>query len=148
MRTPCFTSHSPRSCRCDFQSRYSARSSAARLERRICPASPQSITRWAILIPAPATLERSFTSNNPLTGPLWIPIRSWSSGEFLKARLISSAHCTGASGLLKKTRAIPSPDGSLTSFPSASAARNSFVFRTTSLSCRCNSRCSSLNNFE
>src|SRR2546421_422601 len=28
----------------------------------MCPVSPQSITRWAMLIPTPATLERSFTS--------------------------------------------------------------------------------------
>ena len=32
------------------------------------------------LIPAPATLERSFTSVVPLTGPLWIPMRTRSSG--------------------------------------------------------------------
>src|SRR5438874_836946 len=34
------------------------------------PASPQSITRCAMLMPAPATLAQPFTSTTPLTGPL------------------------------------------------------------------------------
>ena len=38
----------------------SSRSSATCLERRMCPASPQSITRFAMLRPAPARLARSF----------------------------------------------------------------------------------------
>jgi hypothetical protein len=36
----------------------------------MCPASPQSITRLAMLIPAPVRLARSVTSTTPLTGPL------------------------------------------------------------------------------
>ena len=40
------------------------------LRNEIVPGSPQSITRCAILIPAPATLERSFTSVTRLIGPL------------------------------------------------------------------------------
>ena len=81
------------------------------LDRRMCPASPQSITRWARLIPAPATLERSFTSVVPLTGPLWIPMRTRSSGWLRSALLISFAQETGASGVVAKTSAIPSPVG-------------------------------------
>jgi len=50
-----------------------ARTSAARFERRICPASPIDITRSAMLIPAPATFDLSLTSVVPLTGPVLIP---------------------------------------------------------------------------
>src|SRR5439155_10606580 len=49
---------------------------------------------------APATLARPFTSTTPLTGPLCTPIRNRSSGCCsFNARLISSAHSTGSSGL-------------------------------------------------
>ena len=68
----------------------------------MCPASPQSITRCAILIPAPATFARSFTSMTPLTGPLCTPMRTRRCGRLFSALLISSAHSTGASGLWKK----------------------------------------------
>lgn len=43
---------------------------------RMWPASPQSITRWAMLIPAPATLILSLTSLTLSTGPLCTPIRN------------------------------------------------------------------------
>ena len=97
-RIPCFTSNVPMSCRNGRHFSYSSRSSATCFERRMCPASPQSITRLAMLMPAPARLARSFTSTTPLTGPLWIPIRSCRRGCSLSARLISTAHCAGASG--------------------------------------------------
>ena len=54
----------------------------------------------ATLRPAPARLARSFTSTTPPTSPLWIPIRSCRRGCSLRARLISTAHCAGASGLV------------------------------------------------
>ena len=73
----------------------------------MCPASPQSITRFAMLSPAPARLALSFTSTTPLTGPLWIPIRSCRRGCSLSARLISTAHCAGASGLRVKDQHHP-----------------------------------------
>src|SRR5207249_5941773 len=75
-RRPCFTSHSPRSCRFGCQCRYSAKSSATCLDKRMCPASPQSITRWATLIPDPAMLVLSLTSLTRLTEPLCTPIRN------------------------------------------------------------------------
>ena len=65
-RTPCFSSTSPRSCKHGCHSLCCARSSAIRLERRMWPASPQSMTRCAILIPAPAIFDRSFTSRPSL----------------------------------------------------------------------------------
>src|SRR5438874_6982091 len=43
-RSPCFTSHSPRSCRYGCQCRYCAKSSARCADKRMCPASPQSST--------------------------------------------------------------------------------------------------------
>src|SRR6476469_9395093 len=46
-RTPCFTSAESRSCKQGCHSLYCARSSATRLESRMWPASPQSITLWA-----------------------------------------------------------------------------------------------------
>src|SRR3982751_4962915 len=64
MRCPCLTSISPSSCKRGRHSAYCARSSATRLATRMCPASPQSITRCAMLIPAPVTLRPSFTSGN------------------------------------------------------------------------------------
>src|SRR5437879_11849130 len=36
----------------------------------MCPASPQSMTRCAILMPAPATFAFPVASMTPLTGPL------------------------------------------------------------------------------
>jgi hypothetical protein len=69
-RSPCFTSHSPRSCKCGCHCPYSDRSSATCRDKRICPASPQSITRWATLIPDPAMFVLSLTSVTRLTGPL------------------------------------------------------------------------------
>src|SRR6266478_7622880 len=50
------------------------------------------------------------------------------------ALLISKAHKTGASGLVRKTSAPPSPVGKRISLPSASAIRNWTVPRTISLS--------------
>ena len=47
-----------------------SRSSATCLDSRMCPASPQSITRCAMLMPAPAMVARSLTSAISLTGPL------------------------------------------------------------------------------
>src|SRR5205814_968623 len=70
------------------------------VRRTLTPASPQSITRLAMLSPAPARLARSFTSTTPPTGPLWIPIRSCRRECFLSAQLTSTAHCAGASGLV------------------------------------------------
>src|SRR5438552_17424162 len=75
-RRPCFTSHSPRSCKYGRQWRYSDRLLAICRDHRMCPASPQSITRWAILIPDPAMLVLSLTSLTRLTGPLCTPIRN------------------------------------------------------------------------
>ena len=48
----------------------------------------------------------------------------------LAALLISRAHCTGASGLVRKTNAIPSPVGSRINSPFSSAVRSSAVPRT------------------
>ena len=60
---------SPRSCRSGRQCSYSSRSSATCLERRMCPASPQSITRCAMLIPAPGeigpTVHIDHTADRP-----------------------------------------------------------------------------------
>src|SRR6267154_1413479 len=67
---PCLTVHSPRSCKYGRHCRDCARSSAACFDTRMCPASPQSITLCAVLIPAPATFIRSLTSRTSLTGPL------------------------------------------------------------------------------
>ena len=50
--------------------REGTKSSATCCERRMCPVSPQSITRCAMLIPAPAMLVRPLTSVTSLTGPL------------------------------------------------------------------------------
>ena len=47
-----------------------------------------------------------------------------------KARMTSSAHRTGSSGLRKKSSAIPSPVGTRMSLPFASAARKHSVLRT------------------
>src|SRR5882724_11520520 len=69
-RNPCFTSHSPRSCRYGCQCRYCAKSHATCPDKRICPASPQSSTRCATLIPDPAKFVLSLTSLTRLTGPL------------------------------------------------------------------------------
>ena len=78
---------SPRSCKKRVANALNcSRSSATRFERRMWPASPQSITRCAMLIPAPATFARSFTSTTSLTGPLWMPMRKRSSGCSLTAR--------------------------------------------------------------
>ena len=57
-------------------------------------------------------------------------IRSGRFGCAFSARLISSAHSTGSSGLPRKTRAIPSPVGLLIRLPTASASRNCSVCRT------------------
>ena len=69
-RSPCFTSHSPRSCKCGCQCRYWHKSSATCPDKRICPASPQSSTRCATLSPAPAMFVSSLTSLTGVTGPL------------------------------------------------------------------------------
>ena len=69
-RNPYFTSHSPKSCRYGCQCRYSAKSSATCADKRICPASPQSSTRWATLSPVPVRLILSLISATRLTGPL------------------------------------------------------------------------------
>src|SRR5216110_2172891 len=69
-RSPCFTSHSPRSCRYGCQCRYCAKSSATCADKRMCPASLQSSTRCATLIPDPAKFVLSLTSLTRLTGPL------------------------------------------------------------------------------
>ncbi len=45
-------------------------------DKRMCPASPQSSTRCATLIPDPTMLVLSLTSVTRLTGPLWMPMRS------------------------------------------------------------------------
>src|SRR6478672_8287558 len=76
----------------------------------MCPASPQSITRCAKLIPAPAMLERPLTSTTGLTVPLWIPMRTCSSGWLRSALLISNAQETGVSGGVAKTSVIRSPN--------------------------------------
>src|SRR5438552_11388025 len=99
-------------------------------------------------MPAPATFSLSFTSDTALTGPLWMPILTLTAGFSLSAREISSAHCTGASGLVKNTSAIPSPVGKRISFPFASALRTCSVSRAILFSCWDKSLCSSTSNFE
>src|SRR6185437_3657188 len=69
-RSPCFTSHLPRLCRYGCQSRYCAKSSTTCADKRMCPASPQSSTRCATLIPDPTKFVLSLTSVILLTGPL------------------------------------------------------------------------------
>src|SRR4029453_486469 len=69
-RRPYLTSHSPRSCKYGCQCRYWHRSSATCADKRICPASPQSSTRCATLIPDPARLSLSLMSLTRLTCPL------------------------------------------------------------------------------
>ena len=64
-----------------------------------------------------------------------MPIRSFSCGYSFNFLLISIAHRTGASGLSKKTSAIPSPTGSRISFPASLALRTCSVPRTISVSC-------------
>jgi len=51
--SPCFTSHSPRSCKCGCHCRYWAKYLPLYARQRICPASPQSMTRCATLILIP-----------------------------------------------------------------------------------------------
>src|SRR5437588_819943 len=65
-----FHSHSPKSCKYGCQCRYWARSSATCPDKRICPASLQSSTRCATLIPDPPMFVLSLTSVTQLTGPL------------------------------------------------------------------------------
>jgi len=67
-RSPCFTSHSPRSCKHGCQCRYWHRSSATCPDKRMCPASAQSSTRCATFIPDPAKFVLSLTSVTHLTG--------------------------------------------------------------------------------
>src|SRR6266513_2132022 len=66
----------------------------------------------------------------------------------LCALLISNAHKTGASGLVRKTSAPPSPVGNRSSLPSASARRNCSVPRTISFNVRICSLCSLISSFE
>src|SRR5207248_10332136 len=61
--------------------------------------------RCAILIPAPAMLACSLRSVTSLTGPLWMPMRTGSSGWLRSALAISTAHRTGASKPAKDERA-------------------------------------------
>ena len=95
----------------------------------MCPASPQSITRFAKLIPAPAIFACSFKSMISLTGPLWIPI-------LLEARMtlqrLADFHCAQHRRfrMVQKTSAPPSPVGNRSKLPSASARRNCSVPRT------------------
>src|ERR1017187_9898148 len=58
MRTPCLTSASPRSCKAVSHVLTCSSTSATVFEIRMCPASPQSITRCAMLMPPPATFAR------------------------------------------------------------------------------------------
>src|SRR2546429_1142965 len=67
-RSPCFTSHSPKSCKHGCQWRYCAKYSATCADKRMCPASPQSSTRCATFIPDPAKFVLSLTSVTRLTG--------------------------------------------------------------------------------
>jgi len=69
-------------------------------------------------------------------------------GILFAARLISNAHSIGACRLEKKTSAIPSPVGSRTSLPAASASRNWLELPTTSFLRACSSRWSSINSLE
>src|SRR5947207_2045917 len=75
-RSPCFTSHSPKSCNQGCQWRDCAKSSATCADKRICSASPQSSTPGGTLIPDPAKFVLSLTSVILLTGPREIPIRT------------------------------------------------------------------------
>src|SRR5204863_7512238 len=61
-----------------------------------------------------------------------MPMRTRSSGCFFNSRAISIAHFTGASGLVPKTSAPPSPVGRRINFPSRCAIRNVSVARATS----------------
>ena len=77
-----------------------------------------------------------------------MPMRTLSSGRFLNSLLISSAHNTAASGVVRKTSAPPSPVGNRNSFPSASAARNCIVPRTIFRSVSICSLCWSISSLE
>src|SRR5207253_6600074 len=90
--TPCFTAHSPRSCKYGPHSREWPKSSATLLDNRMCLSSPQSMTLCARLIPAPATFAESFTSRTSLIGPLWMPIRNFSCGYSFNFLLRSEEH--------------------------------------------------------
>ena len=72
--------------------------------------------------------NEGFTSAVSFTGPLSIPIQTLISEWFRNAVATSSAHCAGASGLLRKTSTILSPVGNLTSVPSETGAVE--LFRT------------------
>jgi hypothetical protein len=131
--TPCLTLTSPRSDSESFQLPISLSSSAWVVETRICPASPQSITRCAMLIPPPATLRFALISATRYTGPLCSPIRSRIAAEPLRTIWSKwTAQRAGASGSPKKTSAIPSPVGRQISWFVACASPNSRVWRTES----------------
>src|SRR5207253_7576335 len=69
-------------------------------------------------------------------------------GDSFNALLISNAHCTGSSGLRKKTSAIPSPVGTRMSLLLFSAAWKHSVRRTLGFSSCNNSICSLTRSFE
>src|SRR5205823_2887366 len=91
-RSPYLTSYSPRSCKHGCQCRYWHKSSATCADKRICPASPQSSTRCATLIPEPAMFVFSLTSVTRLFGPLLPPIRNRLPGQASNALQIRGTH--------------------------------------------------------
>src|ERR1700736_3239435 len=76
-----------------------------------------------------------------------MPMRTAMLGNALSACAISSAHCAGSSALLRKTSAIPSPVGSLTSC-SLLASATCVVAKTTSVSLLSCAFCSSIKSLE
>ena len=147
-RTPCFTSHAPRSCRSGRHCSYSSRSSATCLERRMCPASPQSITRCAMLMPGAGDVGPPAHIGHFAYRPAVNSHPHRNLGMLaLSASAISSAHRAGSSALWRKTSAIPSPVGSLTSCSSVES-RTCAVPSTIFVSWPRRSFCSSIRSLE
>ena len=90
----------------------------------------------------------SFSIADPLTGPLWIPIRTGSSGCARSALLISIAQTTGASGAVRKTSAMPSPVGNSHQFACASACAELLGAADNRIQLLKRSRCSSISSLE
>jgi hypothetical protein len=88
------------------------------------------------------------TSCTKSTGPLLIPMRIGRCVVPFKARPITIAQRTGASGVVKNANTIPSPVGIGTSLPAASAVRNATVSRAIRFNSCCSSRCWLVSSFE
>src|SRR6266513_2284378 len=97
-RSPCFTSHSPKSCKHGCQWRYCAKSSETCVDKRMCPASLQSSTSCATLIRDLAKFVLSLASVILLTGPLLTPIRNRIGVYSLTPLVVLTAPSAGSSG--------------------------------------------------